>query len=164
MRHCWKGPKNTSAISSPCLITSGSRYYCYRWVLKDSAEFVSWAFLTAGFAITMRRSYSSRHEFGKRDTIERVWQELIRVLPRFDIAMFDKMPADICGVPNPIVGLRASPFAESGHLTNITGSWEEFAAKRLPYRRKSGSATSETSQSWSDRVHDRGNIRPISNA
>ncbi len=71
-----------------------------------------------------------------RHTVERMWQELIRALPRFDIAMFDKMPADICGVPNPFIELGA-PFPPSGHFVNITSSWEEYAAKRLPYKRES---------------------------
>jgi CelD/BcsL family acetyltransferase involved in cellulose biosynthesis len=74
----------------------------------------------------------------QRDTIQQVWQELIRALPRFDIAIFDKMPADVCGVPNPFVFLGSKPFSESGHLTNITGSWDEYVATKLPYRRKSG--------------------------
>ena len=73
-----------------------------------------------------------------RSAVGQVWQELIRVLPRFDVATFDKMPADICGVPNPFVRLGGIPFAESGHLTNITSTWEEYTAKQLPYRRKSG--------------------------
>ena len=52
--------------------------------------------------------------------------------------MFDKMPADICGKPNPFIDLRGAPFAESGHITRITGSWEQYVANQMPYRRKSG--------------------------
>jgi len=72
----------------------------------------------------------------ERHTVERMWQELIRALPRFDVAIFEKMPADICGVPNPLVVLGA-PSPPSGHFVNITSSWEEYAAKRLPYKRES---------------------------
>jgi CelD/BcsL family acetyltransferase involved in cellulose biosynthesis len=72
-----------------------------------------------------------------RHSIERMWEELIRALPRFDIAIFDKMPAAICGVPNPFVSL-GTPFPPSGHFVNITSSWEEYAAKQLPYKRESG--------------------------
>ena len=73
----------------------------------------------------------------ERHILERFWQELIRALPTFDVAMFDKMPADICGVPNPFAGLRVTPSAPSGHLLNITRSWEEYAAEQLPYKRES---------------------------
>jgi CelD/BcsL family acetyltransferase involved in cellulose biosynthesis len=72
------------------------------------------------------------------DALKRLWRELKRVLPRFDIAVFDKMPADIDGLPNPFVNLEGISFAESGYLTKITSSWEEYIAKNLPYRRKSG--------------------------
>jgi CelD/BcsL family acetyltransferase involved in cellulose biosynthesis len=70
-------------------------------------------------------------------SMERMWGELIRSLPAFDIAAFDKMPVDICGAPNPLVELGSMPFAESGHLTSISGSWDEYAAKRLPHRKDS---------------------------
>jgi CelD/BcsL family acetyltransferase involved in cellulose biosynthesis len=69
-------------------------------------------------------------------TVERMWQGLVRALPRFDIAMFDKMPADICGVPNPFVE-RGAPSTPSGHFLNVASSWQEYAASRLPYKRES---------------------------
>ena len=72
-----------------------------------------------------------------RDTLDRLWQELVEVLPRFDVAIFDKMADDICGVPNPLVDLGGTPFAESGHFTNITSSSEAFTSKQLLYKRKS---------------------------
>jgi CelD/BcsL family acetyltransferase involved in cellulose biosynthesis len=73
----------------------------------------------------------------ERQTLDRFWSGLIAVLPTFDVAIFDKMPADICGVPNPIIGLASAPYDPSGHLVNITRSWEEYAATRLPYKRES---------------------------
>ena len=72
------------------------------------------------------------------DALELLWRKLLPALPPFDIAMFDKMPADICGKPNPFIDLRGAPFAESGHLTRITGSWEQYVANQMPYRRNSG--------------------------
>jgi CelD/BcsL family acetyltransferase involved in cellulose biosynthesis len=72
-----------------------------------------------------------------RDTLERLWQELTRALPTFDIAEFEKMPADVCGVPNPFVGLGVTPFAASGHLTSITSGSGALTAKQLPHKRKS---------------------------
>lgn len=72
-----------------------------------------------------------------RATLGLLWRALIRALPRFDIAEFEKMPVDICGVPNPLLGLAVSRFADSGHFMSITGSWEEYAATHLPYKRDS---------------------------
>jgi CelD/BcsL family acetyltransferase involved in cellulose biosynthesis len=72
------------------------------------------------------------------EALELLWRKLLPALPPFDIAMFDKMPADICGKPNPLIDLRGAPFPESGHLTRITGSWEQYVANQMPYRRKSG--------------------------
>jgi len=73
----------------------------------------------------------------ERQSLERLWSQLIAVLPPFDVAIFDKMPADICGVPNPLIGLASAPYDQSGYLLNITRSWEEFAATRLSYKRDS---------------------------
>jgi CelD/BcsL family acetyltransferase involved in cellulose biosynthesis len=73
----------------------------------------------------------------ERQSLDRLWSQLIAVLPPFDVAIFDKMPADICGVPNPLIGLASAPYDQSGYLLNITRSWEEFAATRLSYKRDS---------------------------
>ena len=73
----------------------------------------------------------------EQDTIERLWRGLLGVLPRFDIAIFDKMPADICGTPNPLMGLEIAPFTESGHFTNMTSSSEAYAPKQSLFKRKS---------------------------
>jgi CelD/BcsL family acetyltransferase involved in cellulose biosynthesis len=73
----------------------------------------------------------------ERQTLERFWQDLIIALPTFDIAIFDKMPTDICGAPNPFIGLASGPSNESGHFVKINRSWEEYAAKQLPFKRES---------------------------
>ncbi|MFT4115689.1 GNAT family N-acetyltransferase [Bradyrhizobium sp.] len=70
------------------------------------------------------------------ETLERFWKGLKTALPTFDLAEFEKMPADICGVPNPIIGLAKGRYDRSGHVVTITTSWEEYAAKRLPYKRE----------------------------
>jgi CelD/BcsL family acetyltransferase involved in cellulose biosynthesis len=72
-----------------------------------------------------------------RGSVKELWRELVRALPRFDIAMLDKMPAEIYGVPNPFIGLDVEPYRSSGHLRHITGTWEEYAESRLPYKRES---------------------------
>jgi CelD/BcsL family acetyltransferase involved in cellulose biosynthesis len=72
-----------------------------------------------------------------RETIQRLWRAVVRALPRFDLAIFDKMPADICGTSNPLTGLGVTPYERSGHFINLTSTWDEYAAKRLPYKRES---------------------------
>ena len=66
---------------------------------------------------------------------ERIWQDLMRLLPPFDVAIFEKMPDDICGVLNPLMKLRVTNYSMSGHVTVLSGTWAEFAAHRLPRQR-----------------------------
>ena len=70
-----------------------------------------------------------------RQAEKQMWQELIKALPRFDIAIFDKMPAEVCGIANPFANFGV-PVPPSGHLVNIRSSWDEYAAKKLPYKRE----------------------------
>jgi CelD/BcsL family acetyltransferase involved in cellulose biosynthesis len=69
------------------------------------------------------------------DDMRQVWEALTRVLPPFDLALFDKMPGEIRGMPNPLLELGARVRAPSGHVATLDGTWEEFSAKRLPRRR-----------------------------
>ncbi len=66
----------------------------------------------------------------RSDDVARLWRELSRVLPPFDVAIFDKMPADICGTINPLVTLGSAPFAESGHSVDITSNPRQSRYKR----------------------------------
>ncbi len=70
------------------------------------------------------------------EILEQLWRELVKVLPRFDIAVLEKMPAEVCGTPNPLIFL-GEPFFRSGHFLNIQTSWDEYAANQLPYKRES---------------------------
>ena len=72
-----------------------------------------------------------------RNAVMRMWDALIRALPRFDIAVFEKMPSDIYGIPNPFIWLDATRYRASGHLLKITGSWENYANTQLPFKRES---------------------------
>lgn len=69
------------------------------------------------------------------DDTRRLWEALTQVLPAFDLALFDKMPGEICGTPNPLLELGARARAPSGHTTSLEGTWESFSANRLPRRR-----------------------------
>lgn len=70
-------------------------------------------------------------------TIGAVWKALQRALPPADIAMFEKLPEDICGVPNPMLELGSAPYTPSGYVMTLKGTWEDFAARRLPNRQDS---------------------------
>lgn len=56
---------------------------------------------------------------------------LARLLPPFDLVMFEKMPADVLGVPNPLVRPGMESHTPSGHVAALAGTWSD-AAKRLP--------------------------------
>ena len=75
--------------------------------------------------------FEPRRRWG-RETLERLWRELIHALPRFDIAEFEKMPADVCGVPNPLIDLGVVPSADLGHSVSIASSWTEYVCEYLP--------------------------------
>jgi CelD/BcsL family acetyltransferase involved in cellulose biosynthesis len=70
-----------------------------------------------------------------RDNVEQLWQRLLIALPTFDVAMFEKMPADICGLPNPFVNLGVTPYHSASYLTDLTGTWVDYAGK-LPHKRR----------------------------
>ena len=57
-------------------------------------------------------------------------RQLCGVIPAFDVALFDKMPAEVLGRPNPLVepNLRAS--SASAHVMSLRGTWEDYQLKR----------------------------------
>lgn len=66
------------------------------------------------------------------ETVEMLWRCLQQNLP-FDIATFEKMPASVGDLPNPLKLLSQEAYAESCHLVSISGTWEELLS-RLPRR------------------------------
>jgi CelD/BcsL family acetyltransferase involved in cellulose biosynthesis len=66
-----------------------------------------------------------------------VWRSLLAVLPPFDIAIFDKQPDRVGELRNPLVHLGAMPFPSSGHATTLLGTWDDFAATRIPHYKDS---------------------------
>jgi CelD/BcsL family acetyltransferase involved in cellulose biosynthesis len=67
-----------------------------------------------------------------REIMETVWQGLRRILPPFDIAVFDKMPERIFDFANPFVLLRTSTHPADGHAITLSGTWDELK-KKLPH-------------------------------
>lgn len=76
---------------------------------------------------------------GARDwdtrTIGIVWQGLLRILPSFDIAIFDKMPEHIGDQPNPLMLFETTAYPRSGYAVTLTGTWDDFVVRRLPRRK-----------------------------
>jgi CelD/BcsL family acetyltransferase involved in cellulose biosynthesis len=70
-------------------------------------------------------------------TVETLWQHLRQIIPPFDIAILKKMPADIGDLRNPLLLLGTTPCPTSCHAVTLTGTWDEFAANRLPRRQDS---------------------------
>jgi CelD/BcsL family acetyltransferase involved in cellulose biosynthesis len=69
--------------------------------------------------------------------IRSIWRGLLRLAPPFDVAVFEKMPGDICGAPNPLMKLGVTSYSRSGYLMTLNGTWEQYGAKRLPNRQDS---------------------------
>jgi CelD/BcsL family acetyltransferase involved in cellulose biosynthesis len=84
------------------------------------------------------------------DDVRMVWRGLQDILPAFDIAILEKMPERIGDLPNPLILLGTSPFPASGHATTLSGTWDDFAAKRLPRRR--------TNRRYRRRLEERGKL------
>lgn len=63
-----------------------------------------------------------------RELAERLWQEIARQLPPFDLLMFSKMPADIDGVANPLSLIGDQPNEISCHANDLRRPWAEIEA------------------------------------
>ncbi len=73
-------------------------------------------------------------------TMQTLWSDIIKLLPRFDVAVLEKIPVNVEGVPNPFRHLVRYPYQDNGHLINL-GSLERNK-KGLPtiirYRDRTG--------------------------
>jgi CelD/BcsL family acetyltransferase involved in cellulose biosynthesis len=67
--------------------------------------------------------------------VRSIWQALQRILPSFNLAILEKMPEQIGDLRNPLTLLGTSRLPVSGHAMTLSGTWDEFVAKRLPHRR-----------------------------
>ena len=67
-------------------------------------------------------------------TLAAIWTGLVQALPRFDVAILDKMPAEADGLPNPLIRLGAVRHPPDGHAMSLGGTPEALAA-RLPRQR-----------------------------
>lgn len=71
------------------------------------------------------------------EAVARLWRDLRQNLPAFDLAILEKMPAEIGGAPNPLMLLDPVANPVSGHAARLSGTWDDFAKTRLPRRQDS---------------------------
>ncbi|MBV8102663.1 MAG: GNAT family N-acetyltransferase [Verrucomicrobia bacterium] len=64
-----------------------------------------------------------------------IWKALRKLLPSFEIAVFEKMPERVGDLPNPLSLIRTGSDRYSGHAARLSGRWEDFAS-RLPNRKR----------------------------
>jgi CelD/BcsL family acetyltransferase involved in cellulose biosynthesis/SAM-dependent methyltransferase len=67
--------------------------------------------------------------------IQIIWKALRKLLPSFDIAVFEKMPERVSDLPNPLSLLKMASDRYTGHAAHLSGEWEDFAS-RLPNRKR----------------------------
>jgi CelD/BcsL family acetyltransferase involved in cellulose biosynthesis len=67
--------------------------------------------------------------------VRTIWRGLQKLLPSFDIAMFEKMPERVGDLPNPLSLLKTASDPYTGHAAHLSGGWEDFAS-RLPNRKR----------------------------
>ena len=63
-----------------------------------------------------------------------IWQGIVTALPRFDVAILDKMTGATGEFDNPFLALGATPIDVSGHVTRLEGSLPSLDA-RLPRKK-----------------------------
>jgi CelD/BcsL family acetyltransferase involved in cellulose biosynthesis len=66
------------------------------------------------------------------ETAETIWSLLLRAVPPFDLAIFEKMPDLVGDLHNPLAGLATSAHPESCHVATLFGPWDLFARERTP--------------------------------
>ena len=64
------------------------------------------------------------------------WAAIKTALPPFDIALFDKMPADVGGITNPFHLLATAENPESCHATNLRRTWPEIEKGQVFYGKR----------------------------
>jgi CelD/BcsL family acetyltransferase involved in cellulose biosynthesis len=72
--------------------------------------------------------YAGANFSGNADAL---WAEIARHLPRFDIAILEKMPAAVGGLSNPLFALTTDEHHESCHAVSLYGPWETFARDKI---------------------------------
>lgn len=66
-----------------------------------------------------------------------LWQRIAAELPRYDVALLEKMPPAVEGVANPLAGLATGDHPESCHKVSLHGCSSDFEGRFLPNARDS---------------------------
>jgi len=64
------------------------------------------------------------------------WSAMKTALPPFDVAMFDKMPAEVGGVLNPFHLLATGENPEGCHATDLRRPWPEIEKRQVFYGKR----------------------------
>lgn len=64
---------------------------------------------------------------------QQFWKALKRQMPRFDVAILEKMPEAVEDLPNPLFALATQTRRESCHAVRLYGPWEKFARERISH-------------------------------
>jgi CelD/BcsL family acetyltransferase involved in cellulose biosynthesis len=83
-----------------------------------------------------------------RQEFQKVWAEILALLPGFDIVDLKKIANDVAGAVNPLTYLDCTPFGESGHAVALTRFRDQTDTRRsiVRLRRKLQSYTEGLSQ------------------
>jgi CelD/BcsL family acetyltransferase involved in cellulose biosynthesis len=65
-----------------------------------------------------------------------ILEAILAALPPVDAVVFEKMPADVCGRPNPLLALGTEPWPCSGHVAITAATWQEFAASHVKHSKR----------------------------
>jgi CelD/BcsL family acetyltransferase involved in cellulose biosynthesis len=79
--------------------------------------------------------YPAARDWDKQ-VVSVIWQAVQQLLPRFDIALLEKMPDRILDFPNPFMSLQTARHPVSGHAISLAGTIEELRRK-VPHRENS---------------------------
>lgn len=64
------------------------------------------------------------------------WSAIKTALPRFDVALFDKMPAEVGGILNPFHLLATADNPEACHATDLRKPWKEVEKGQVFYGKR----------------------------
>jgi CelD/BcsL family acetyltransferase involved in cellulose biosynthesis len=65
-----------------------------------------------------------------RETSERLWRQLLALLPEVDLVWLARMPPTIEGTPNPLFGLDGMRKTDEAHAVKLPATFKELTATR----------------------------------
>jgi CelD/BcsL family acetyltransferase involved in cellulose biosynthesis len=65
-----------------------------------------------------------------RETFERLWRQVLALLPEIDLVWLVRMPQTIEGVPNPLAGFASVRQTDEAHAATLPATFKELTATR----------------------------------